>query len=461
MNSSSFLNPTPSRAGMDRVILRLAIPATTSSVLRGTFTFVDAWWCGREGPDSLAAFGAASFYAWALIALSLTASVGIASRVAQATGARDRERASRAARDGLSASFLVAAITGGLFFVFAPNLVAFQGVTDEVAAGGIAYLRALSLGAPAYFAHDAADAALRGTGDTRTPAIVGAFAALLNVALDPLFLFGFGPIPALGVGGVGVATVVLHGLTACVLWTVIRRRRGIVGGRPELSGMRQTVRIGLPSATLGVGFSLVYVALTPAVAAFGTVQIAALAIGHRLESFAYMTNAGFAASAQALVGQRLGAGKDEEARYAARRTAILASLVTGTFTVTLFVFAGSAAGFFSTDAAVVSAGAVYATIIAFSIVPQTVEMVLTGAFEGAGDTVPPLLVGTLTHGIRIPLVYLVTDGLGLGIESVWWVISGCSIAAGLAMAAMFRWRRWKPVASASSTGNGRTVADAA
>lgn len=434
----------PSRSlGTDRVILRLAVPAIAASLLRGTFTFTDAFWIGRVGPDALAAFGAASFYVWALIALSLTASVGIASRVARASGARDPDRAAAAARDGLSASFLVAASTGVILVVWAPELIAFQGVSPEVASEGVAYLRALAFGAPAYFAHDAADAALRGTGDTRTPAFVGAVAALLNVVLDPLFIFGAGPVPAMGVGGAGIATVLLHALTAAVLWTVIRRRRRIVGGRPSIAGMRDTVRIGLPSATLGVGFSLVYVALTPAVAAFGTVQVAALAIGHRLESFAYMANAGFAAAAQSLVGNRLGAGDEEDARRVARRTAVLASIFTGVFTLGLFVFAGSAARFFSDDPSVVAAGAVYATIIAFSIVPQTVEMVLTGAFEGAGDTVPPLLIGTLTHGARLPLVYLAIEWLGLGIQAVWWVIAGCSIAAGLAMVAVFRWRRWR------------------
>src|SRR5690606_30908927 len=124
----------------------------------------DAWWCGRLGADGLAAFGTASFYGWGLTSISLAASVGLAARVARATGAGDRAAAARAARDGLAAAFVVAALAGAGLWLLAPSLVAFQGGSPAVQAEAVAYLQALVLGAPTWCAHDAADAALRGTG---------------------------------------------------------------------------------------------------------------------------------------------------------------------------------------------------------------------------------------------------------------------------------------------------------
>lgn len=428
------------RVGLDRAILRLALPAAGASLLRALFSLTDAWWCGQVGSAQLAAYGTASFFVWGLMAVSLAASVGLAARVARSTGAREATAAGLAARDGLGAALLVASVTGGLLFLFAPELVAFQGGEDEVAREATAYLRALALGAPAYFAHDAADAALRGRGDTRTPAIAGVVAVLVNLALDPLVLFGFGPIPPLGVGGVGMVTVLTQAGTALFLWQVVRWRGGLARGRPGWEGIGRTVRIGAPSAALGLGFSLVYVAITPSVAAFGTAQLAALTLGHRSESIAYMVSVGFAAAAQALVGQYLGAGRPDLARLAARRTAMMAGAFTGIFSLLLVAFSAQFAGFFSSQPEVVAAGALYLAIVGWSLAPQTVETVLTGAFEGAGDTVPPMVLGAVAHGMRLPLVHLCTAVLGLGVASVWGVIAGCSLAAGVGMVVLFRRR---------------------
>lgn len=439
MHPSRSLSLDPS---IDRALLRLALPAIGSTLLKGVFVLTDAWWCGRLGADGLAAFGTASFYGWGLTSASLAASVGLASRVARATGARRPDDAAAAARDGLAAAFVVAAVCGVLLWLAAPWLVAFQGGSPVVQAEALAYLRILVIGVPAWCAHDAADAALRATGDTRTPARAAVVAALCNFALDPIFLFGWGPVPALGVAGVGWATALTQTGTSLWLWSVVHRRRGIAWSRPLAAGVRTTLRIGLPSAALGAGFAGIYVLITPSVAAFGTAQLAAMAIGHRCESMVYLAAVGYAGATQALVGQSLGAG--DVAR--ARAIAVRACWHGGTWALIcsiLLVFGGSLlARFFTDDQVAVAAGAVYLAIVGLSLVPQTVEQILTGAFEGAGDTLPPLLVGMGAHGARLPLILLATGPLGLGVESIWATIALCSVVAGVVLAWIFRRRRF-------------------
>lgn len=431
-----------SGAALTRTLLALAWPATSASLLRALFALVDAWWAGRTGAEGLAAFGGTSFWLWSVNAASLVAAVGIASRVARATGARDRAEAGRGARDGLWLALTVSSAVGALLWAFAPQLVAVQQLAPEVAAEAVRYLRAIALGAPAYFAWDSADATLRGTGDTRTPALASLLALGMNFVLDPLFVFGWGPMPALGVAGVGYATALIQAVTAVVLWRLVHRRVGLAAGRPDAARALGMARIGLPSAVLGAGFSLIYVAITPAVAAFGVAPVAALAIGHRTESFAYMVNVGFGASTQALVGQALGAGRPELARAITRQAMLLASLLTGAWAAVLVVFGEALSQSFNPDPAVVTVASTYLAIIAVSIVPQTIEMILTGAYEGAGDTLPPLMVGVITHGLRWPLVTLAVGPLGLGLTSIWWVISGTSIGAGLLLWVLYRRRRW-------------------
>lgn len=433
--------PLDSRT-LDRAILRLALPATGTTVLKGLFTLTDAWWSGRLGAAGLAAFGTASFFIWGLTSVSLASSVGLASRVARCTGARDPAGAATASRDGLAAAFAVSALTALALWLAAPALVAFQGGAPEVAREAVGYLRAVALGAPAWFAHDAADAALRGSGDTRTATRAGALAVGINFALDPLLLFGAGPLPALGVAGVGVATALTQVGTALFLWRVVVKRNGLSLTRPHLDGILATLRIGTPSALLGVGFAGIYVVITPLVAAFGTAQLAAMTIGHRSESFVYMVSVGYAAAAQALVGQSLGAGDPERARAIARRCALHACAFALGFSLLLCTGGEFFARFFTDDADAIRAGALYLAIVPLSLAPQTLEQVLTGAFEGAGDTLPPLLVGGITHGLRLPLIFLATGLLGFGVTAIWWTIAGCSVAAGGILAALFRRRRW-------------------
>lgn len=408
------------------------------------FTLTDAWWCGRLGKESLAAFGTASFFIWGVTAISLASSVGLASRVARSTGAGDRAVAGEAARDGVAAAFFVSLTTALLLWLAAPALVAFQGAAPEVVAEATAYLRMIALGAPAWFLHDAADGALRGSGDTRTSAVAGSVAVGANFLLDPLFIFGWGPIPSLGVAGVGIATAVTQTGTAFFLWRVVLKRKGLSLSLPTFRGILSTLRIGSPSAALGAGFASIYVLITPLVAAFGTAELAAMTIGHRSESFVYMVSVGYAAAAQALVGHSLGAGDVEGARAIARRCAFHACSFAVAFSVLLAVGGSAFARFFTDDPQTIQAGAIYLAIVALSLGPQTLEQVLTGAFEGAGDTIPPLLVGILAHGARLPLILLATSVFGFGVTSIWWTIAGCSVVAGAVMARLFQRRTWAP-----------------
>jgi putative MATE family efflux protein len=268
-------------------------------------------------------------------------------------------------------------------------------------------------------------------------------AVVANAALDPLLLFGAGPVPALGVGGVALATLMLQALVIVGLWTVIVREGGLAKGLPNGAGVRETLRIGLPSAVLGLGFSGVFVALTPVVAVFGRAPLAALPIGQRVEAIGYYVNAGFAAAAQTLVGQRLGAGRPDLARHVARRAVILAAWVTGPWSLAMVLGAPWFAQVFTTDPEVAAAATAFLAIVGVSMLAQTVEVVLIGAFEGAGDTVPPMIVGLLWHGLRVPLAWMATRPLGLGVDSVWWVFTGCAFASAALLVVLFRRAAWR------------------
>ena len=186
----------------------------------------------------------------------------------------------------------------------------------EVAALGARYLGTYLLGAPLIFGFFAVDAAFRAAGDTRTPFVLLLASVAVTLVLDPLLIVGWGPVPALGVAGAAIATICTRAV-AFLLGPRDHRppRRGAIR-TARSARARLGVRIGLPTAVTGVVFSLIYVMVTRTATPFGTPALAALGIGHRVESWLYMIGVGFGAATAAIVGQNMGAGRTDRAERA-------------------------------------------------------------------------------------------------------------------------------------------------
>jgi Na+-driven multidrug efflux pump len=192
-------------------------------------------------------------------------------------------------------------------------------------------------------------------------------------------------------------------------------------------------------------FAFVYMALTRIAAGFGTPQIAALRIGHIYEGISFMSALGFSIAAGAMVGQNLGARQPQRAA----RAAWLAAGIVGGFAAAvgaLFrLLPAPLASVFTTDASVLDAAAGYLLILAWSQPFMAIELVLEGAFSGAGDTVPPMTIQSPLTVLRWPAAYVMVATTGLGVTGVWWAISGSSILKSLLLAWWFAKGRWANV----------------
>jgi len=201
-------------------------------------------------------------------------------------------------------------------------------------------------------------------------------------------------------------------------------------------------RVGLPTAITGMSFSLIYVFLTRTTTLFGTPALAALGIGHRVESWLFMIGVGFGAATAAIVGQNLGAGRPDRAERAGwMATAFCSSLGVVAFVLEL-TFPRQFAGLFTNDLTVISEAAKYLRIVAVSQLAVCAEIVLEGALGGAGDTVPPMLASMAITASRVPLAAWSANRWGSA--GIWWVISLTAIGRGVAMAVLWGrggWRR--------------------
>jgi putative MATE family efflux protein len=292
-------------------------------------------------------------------------------------------------------------------------------------------------------------AIFRATGDTKTPLTISLTATMLNIILDPLLIFGIGPFPKMGVAGAATGAAISM-VVGFVLYLYMIRRGKLTfkfnwAGRfkPDFRMIGQIVKIGLPLATAGIVFSVVYLFMNRITAGFGTEAVAALGIGNRCESLSYLVCFGFSIAVATLVGQNLGAGKPDRASRSTWYTVGITCGITLIISLGFLLFPTLIASAFISDPKVKAIAADYLIILALSQSFMAVEIVLEGAFSGASDTLPPMIVSLLGSFARVPLAHFICFTLGVGVGGVWWSITLTSIVKGIVLIFWFRLGKWK------------------
>ena len=423
-------------------IRRVALPAVASTLLMTVFATVDALWVGRYiGPLALAAVSTAIFWIWLIIAIAEMVSIGLTAVAARRHGEGRHAEAARTVSDALIYAVLLGVVVAVVGTLFVDHMFAVMQTPPDVTELGRAYLGTYVLAAPLIFGFFAVDAAFRASGDTRTPFLLLLGSVGVTLILDPILILGLGPVPRLGVVGAAFATVATRA-AVCVLGVIVLARRGMLLVRvPSVRTWLAVSRIGLPIALTGVTFSLIYVAVTRTTTEFGTPALAAIGIGHRVESWIYMVSVGFGAAAAAIVAQNMGAGKIERARRTGWITVGYASIPGVVLAAVSLLFAEQLASLFTSDPAVVAEGGRYLRIAALSNLAIASEIVLEAAMGGAGYTLPPMLTSTVLTALRIPLAAWAAAQWGP--VGIWWTISATATARGVAMVALWRIGRWK------------------
>lgn len=343
-------------------VLRLAWPMLASAALQNLQSVIDLFWVGRLGPAVVAAVAMSGTILMLLYPMLMGLATGTTALVARATGARRPADAAQA----IGQSFLLALALGGLAgwvgWHTAEPLLRRLGAAPEVIAPGGAYLRLSMLGSVAVFLLFTANAALQGAGDTLTPMRVMMLSNLINLALDPLLIFGPGPLPALGVRGAALATVLAESVAALVVLARLlggRHALHVRAGhlRPDRALLARLLRIGIPGSGQMLSRSLMNAVMMAIVAGCGTTAVAAFGTGFRLHMIVLMPAFALGNAAATLTGQNLGAGQPARARRAAWVATGLDALVMLAATIVILPAAEPLIRLFNDDPAVIAAGA--------------------------------------------------------------------------------------------------------
>ncbi|MFP4375186.1 MAG: MATE family efflux transporter [Spirochaetaceae bacterium] len=429
-------------------LVRLATPIMLANVFQMLYNLADAFFLGRVGREAVSAV-AISFN---IVMLIVVVGAGLATAgqtlISQSRGRDDQEKVDfylGQTTTSLLGFSVIISLGGG---VLIPALLALLQVPPDAFAQTQQYLHIIFAGLPFMFLFFVMQAAMQGIGDSMTPLLIQAGTIVLNVALDPLLIFGVGPLPRMEVAGAAVATVISRSAGSAVALAILLRGghglhlkpRNLI---PRLPAIRLFFRVGAP-ISVGQGLSgLGFVVLQGIVNGFGTAVIAAFGVGARIIGLFNMPVIGFSRATATLVGQSIGAGRPEQAKTVLRQSVLTILIFISVGMFLTFFFGNAVVRFFVDDAAVVEVGAVMFRVVSISVIPFAMFTVANGAFQGAGDTKPVLYLNVARlWGLRVPVAYLLAVAVGIGPLGVWisMVVSNVvTAAAGFWILGKGRW----------------------
>jgi len=428
-------------------IFTLAWPVVAANMLQTVYNLTDAFWVGRLGAPAVAAVSFAFPILFLLISIGAGLSIVGTVLVAQYKGAGDDERAGYISAQTLMMITAVCLFISAVGYIFTPFLISLTGAEAEVIPGAVSYLRVSFLGLIFLFAFFVFQSLLRGAGEVKLPMYIVLMTVILNFIADPVFIMGWGPVPAYGVAGAAWATIITQALAALAAAAMLLSGRyGIKMKadyfRPDMAVMKKIFTLGLPSSLEHSVRAFSFTLMVFLVGAFGTAAVASYGIVTRLISFIIMAAVGVAMATTTLVGQNIGAGNP----LRAKKTALTASLFTFAVTtlagIVFWVYSYPLTAFFiSGSPVVVKEGSDFIRIVSLTFGFAGLQIVLGGAFRGAGDTFAAMLLTMLTF-----IVLRISSAYGLSFfwaqKGIWWAFPLSNIAGGIAASAFFIWGGW-------------------
>jgi putative MATE family efflux protein len=410
---------------------------------------LDTYWVGQLGSAALAAVTISITVRWVLNSLANGLGIGGMAVVARRIGARDQRAAEHATTQTIVLGLAVAVALGGLGLAAARPLLVLLGADANVLPLGMAYLRVSFGGLFVLILVFVINAMFRGAGEARLAMAVLWLSTGVTVVLEPLLVFGMGPLPALGVAGSAWAFVLGFGAGLSLQLVVLLRGRARIAInlddlRPDFPLMGRIIRIALPSTvqmTLRSSSRLLIVGL---VGFYGTFATAGYGVANRMLLIALIPVFGLGNAAGTLVGQNLGARKPGRAERSAWQVSAYAAGYMAAMAALLFVFAEPLIALFDPTPEVVAFGTECVRIVAPSMIISGVGVILARGFDGAGNTVPAMAINLLSlWALEAPLAFGLSRWIGLGTTGVWWGRAASNLANGLLFAVWFLRGRWK------------------
>lgn len=422
-------------------LIKLALPIMGVAFIQTAYNLIDMIWIGKLGSPAVAAVGTAGFFTWLAEAFIMITKLGVSIKVSQSIGQKDLIKTKGYITSALQMNIVISILYGIFLVGLNHQLIGFFNLGDSsVIEMARTYLVTVGFGMIFFFSGPVFSGIFNGLGDSKTPFIVNTLGLMVNMILDPVLIFGLFGMPKMGVFGAALATVIAQAVVAlCFIVIIVKRKMSYfslqIFNQPKWSVIREIAYIGLPGALQSGLFTVFSMVIGRMIAYWGPVAIAAQKVGSQIEAISWLTAGGFSTAISSYVGQNYGAGKHERIGKGVRATLWLA-IGLGVFNTLLLVFAREPLmRVFVSETETIEVGMQYLLILGYSQLFMCAEITMAGAFSGMGRTYLPNMISIVITGLRIPIAWVL--GQRIGLDGIWWSISGTSIVKGIVLVALY------------------------
>ncbi|AXT62254.1 MATE family efflux transporter [Aquimarina sp. AD10] len=434
-----------------RAVFMLSVPMVLEMMMESVFFLVDAYYVSSLGANAIATVGLTESVLTLVYAVAIGLSMGVTAIVARRVGEKDINGASQTAIQAIFLGIGIAALISLIGIFFPKEILGLMGAEPDLIAEGYGYTRVLLGGNVTIMLLFLINAVFRGAGDASVAMRVLIFSNVLNIILDPMFIFGFGPIPAFGVEGAAIATTIGRG--SAVIFQLLILFYGWSKIKVTFKDIvfRAQIMIDLIKVSLGgIGQFIIgtssWVFLMKIMAEFGSEVLAGYTIAIRVLMFTLMPSWGMSNAAATLVGQNLGASKPDRAEQSVWKTGKYNAVFMLFVSVFYLLFAEIIIKIFSTETLIVEYGALSLRVIAAGYVFYAYGMVVIQSFNGAGDTKTPTIINFFCFWVfQLPFAYLAALVFDWGAIGVFLSITFAEVLIAVIGIIWFKKGNWKTV----------------
>ncbi|HIG23912.1 MAG TPA: MATE family efflux transporter [Henriciella marina] len=431
-------------------LLKLAVPIIIANVLQSAYQLIDAFWVGRLGEAAVAAVSVS--FPVIFLTIALGSGLGIAGSilVAQYYGADDQDMVNHVAAQTILSIIVTSLILGAAGFAMTSQLLRMMGVTQDVFDGAKGFMNVAFLGLAFSFTFIMFQSLMRGVGEVNLPIYIVGGTVALNAVLDPLFIFGWGPVPASGVMGAAMATFATQGIACFIgLWVMFGGRFGMQirwrDFRPDFDFIKKAFFLGLPASIEMSARAFGIIIMTFLIASFGTLAIASYGVGTTILQVVMIPALGLSMAISTLVGQNIGAGQKDRAEKIGRLGALISFGALTVAGVTVFAFAPAFIAFFVPgEEEVIATGSIFLRTMALAWGFLGAQFALTGVLRASGNMMIAMMLTLVSQWvIQFPLAYVLSMHSELGMNGIWWAFPVTHVTIALITVVIFLKGDWK------------------
>jgi len=406
------------------LILGMSLPVIFSMLVQAMYNVVDSIFVSRVGEEALTAVSLAFPIQLIVIAAFVGLSTGISSAVSRKLGEKNHAAAVQVAEHGVFIAIILYVLVAIIGLVLASFF--FRNFTDDplVIKDASTYIRIVTVFSFGAILSNSASSVLRGTGDMVKPMFAQLAGAIINIALDPILIFGWFGLPAMGVKGAAIATVTAQIFSMMYVWILLYKGNSII--KPKIKDFKfdnhilnQILMVGVPSALMQGLASVMLTVMNLILSSFGDSAIAVMGVYFRVQSMVFMPVFGLAIGTMPVIGYNFGAKNKKRMSKAIKFSVILAVSFMSIWFVIFQVFAGSMIGAFKPNQEMLTIGIKAFRTISLIFPLVGITIILSTAFQGLGKAYYSLIISVIRQLVILLPVAFILSKQG-SVDYVWY-----------------------------------------